>query len=659
MKQRLLIMMICLLITMGLSSQSKSIRQQINEAGTSSKYPNSPYVTIFDSINVKVEETGLCRVKEHRLLKVLTDKGAKDLTVYKYDYDPLSAYCKIESVRIYKVNGSIVDLDMTKVMDYAAPARMIYWGARQVMVEIGRLEIGDAIEITLSKKGFTYALLMQNSNDNEEQYIPPMRGHYYDFVPFYNTIPVNSKVYMLTIPRSKELQFKTFNGELSVSKIYTEKENKYTFSKQDIKPYQRQANMVAPNDVFTKLILTTSEKWEDKSKWFYKVNEDYGSFKSTKDIDAKVAEILKNATNEMDSISLLTHWAADEIRYSGLSIGKGEGYTLHTGEMDFIDRAGVCKDKAGMLITMLRAAGFESYAAMTMAGEYIEDMPADHFNHSVVAVKLRNGEMMMLDPTWVPFTRELWSSREQQQGYLIGTKEGSTLQYTPISSPDNHYLRIICNSKILDNGTLEVEFRLRADGQLDAAVRRLFSGSGDDDFYRKLELEFKKIAPNAIIDKLDYTNPNNYLKEAVSIFAKLTIPNYAFSNGSSIILNPITNSPAFKSAFMANSLNTGIETREHGFVIGCSQKIEITETMEFPDGFKLVNKEILKPNINVSSPSASFTGSVTNITKKIIANHVLTLNKRVYQAEEWTSVKEAVDKQKEILNTTIIIEKQK
>lgn len=50
--------------------------------------------------------------------------------------------------------------------------------------------------------------------------------------------------------------------------------------------------------------------------------------------------------------------------------------------------------------------------------------------------------MMPLDPTWVPFCRELWSSAEQQQNYLPGTPEGTDLCLTPISDPENHYVRI-------------------------------------------------------------------------------------------------------------------------------------------------------------------------------------------------------------------------
>ena len=95
-----------------------------------------------------------------------------------------------------------------------------------------------------------------------------------------------------------------------------------------------------------------------------------------------------------------------------------------------------------MLITMLRAAGFESYAAMTMAGSRIDYIPADQFNHSVTVVKLRNGNYKILDPTWVPFLRELWSSAEQQQNYLMGLPEGADLMETPISAPDNHFFRI-------------------------------------------------------------------------------------------------------------------------------------------------------------------------------------------------------------------------
>ena len=102
---------------------------------------------------------------------------------------------------------------------------------------------------------------------------------------------------------------------------------------------------------------------------------------------------------------------------------------------------------------------------MTMAGSRVESIPADHFNHCVAVVKLSNGTYMPLDPTWVPFCRELWSSAEQQQNYLPGVPEGSDLCITPVSAPENHYVRIKADNRLEADGTLRGTFTLTAEGQ--------------------------------------------------------------------------------------------------------------------------------------------------------------------------------------------------
>jgi len=259
------------------------------------------------------------------------------------------------------------------------------------MIELGRLEKGDAFEVFLFKKGFTYALLEADNDD--EKYIPPMRGHFYDIVPFWSSVPTLSKVYQVSIPNTKKVNYKVYNGKIKISKQNLGEKTLYDFSQKNIFPVNKEPDMVALSDVATKLLISTSPDWYTKSKWFYHVNEDYGSFESTPVIDKKVKEILKRAASENDSVSLLTYWVADEIRYFGLTMGKGEGYTLHKGSMTFKDRCGVCKDKAGMLVTMLRSAGFEAYACMTMAGSRIDYIAADQFNHSVTIVRLSDGKL--------------------------------------------------------------------------------------------------------------------------------------------------------------------------------------------------------------------------------------------------------------------------
>lgn len=217
---------------------------------------------------------------------------------------------------------------------------------------------------------------------------------------------------------------------------YEDGRKAYTFVSTDIMPTRREPNMVDLFDAAPKLMMSSTPRWQDKSLWFNKVNEDYGSFRAIPEAQKKVDELIQGKKTEMEKIAVLTHWVADNIRYSGISMGKGEGYTLHNLKMNYTDRCGVCKDIAGTLIAFLRMAGFEAYPAMTMAGSRVESIPADHFNHCVAVVKLSSGTYMPLDPTWVPFCRELWSSAEQQQNYLPGVPEGSDLCLTPVSAPE-------------------------------------------------------------------------------------------------------------------------------------------------------------------------------------------------------------------------------
>ncbi|MEZ5196664.1 MAG: DUF3857 and transglutaminase domain-containing protein [Bacteroidales bacterium] len=554
MTNRLTLLSLLILLNSVLFANPK-IKELISKAGDAAKYPGKSELILFDSTQVSVQESGLSYVNIHKLIKILNAKGAKENSIIKFGYDPLSAYVEIRKVVIYHKSGDFTELDMNAVMDYPAPARAIYWGAREKMIEVGRVEPGDAIEVFLFRKGFTYALLMDESED--DKYIPPMRGHYYDIVEFWSENPVIEKVYQVEIPKDKFLQYEVYKGEVRTSVVPKGDIIVYTFTKSDYSQPKREPGMVASSDEFTKLLMSTSPDWEAKSVWFYGVNEDYGSFESTPEIDKKVNEILQGAKNEMDSVSLLTHWVADNIRYSGISMGCGEGFTLHKGEMTFSDRCGVCKDKAGMLITMLRSAGFESYAAMTMAGSRIDYIPADQFNHSVTVVKLSDGEYHLLDPTWVPFVRELWSSAEQQQNYLMGVPEGADLMETPISPPENHFVKIRGTSTLNADGSLEGNFIVEAEGQSDASVRRMFTSNFINNWKRSLENELIQVHPQAEITAMKYGNPYKYMDQHLTISIDYKIPDYAIITNSEIIFTPVVVSNIFKRSMSHLYFKTG------------------------------------------------------------------------------------------------------
>ena len=185
-------------------------------------------VALLDSTSVSVQPTGQGSFAVCKVIKVHTPKGAIANRVIKYDYDPLTAHAEFKRVTIYHADGQIEEVDVKKTCDYAAPARAIYWGARQIMIEVGALSPGDVIDYEIAKKGFTYALLGAVPED-DSRFIPPMHGQFYDIVPFWSSEPTVRKVYKVSIPMDKEMQFQFYQGECASSMRYEDGWKAYTF----------------------------------------------------------------------------------------------------------------------------------------------------------------------------------------------------------------------------------------------------------------------------------------------------------------------------------------------------------------------------------------------------------------------------------------------
>ncbi len=282
----------------------------------------------------------------------------------------------------------------------------------------------------------------------------------------------------------------------------------------------------------------------------------------------------------------------------------------------------------------------------------LDRIPADQFNHSVTTVKLRSGEYMMLDPTWVPFTRENWSSREQQQNYLMGLPQGADLMETPISAPENHYFRISGTSTLQNDGTLAGEFTLTAEGQSDASVRGIFTRNYKADWQSSFERELVKISPRIEIVEMSYTDPYAYLLQPVQIKVKYRIPNYAIATKDEIIFTPVIAANLFGTRHSHTSFDTSIENRMYPFADGCSKLIELNETITLPANMSIKFKPESK---QTSGSGADFESSYTIDGNTLKFSQKVVLKKRIYQPEDWLSFRDAVKYQNEFASKPVIL----
>jgi transglutaminase-like putative cysteine protease len=636
------------------NATTQDLRTACERAGGATAFPGADAVVVFDRREVEVEPSGLSRTVQHTLRMALTAAGACDLAVELLPYDPMSADVQVLRCRVLTADGAVRDVDPKAVIDAPDPQNLIYWNSRHKCVPVGRLDPGDAVELVARRVGFTYALLVDGeAGPDESRFVPPMKGHFYDIVPFWSTWPVVEQSYRVTVPADKELQYQFYDGAAEVSSRLADGRRVVTVTMRGFKPLEKEPGMVALSDVAPKLILTTAADWKAKSVWFHDVQEKASCFAVTPELQALASRITAGLTTDEDKVAALNHWAAENIRYVGLHMGTGEGYTLHPAAMTLRDRGGVCKDKAGILVALLRAAGFESYPAMTMAGERIERIAADQFNHCVTVWRKPDKTTVLLDPTWIPGVREMWSSREQQQEVLMGLPEGADLLTTPVSPPEDHPLAVSVRSTLAADGTLSGTMRVTADGQSDAALRRLYRGRLRNEWPALDSAMLTSVDARAEVVRATRSDLDD-TRAPFAMEIGFHIPGYArVLDDGSLLLTPLAARHPVGQAAHADEVALALKPadRRYPVRIGCSKLLTLTERMTLPPGATVKGL----PDAVKLEGSGRLAASWKVSAGELVVEETLALSKRIFTPEEWPSLRGALEAFRTLSETPVLI----
>ena len=647
----------------------EELRAAVQAAGGAEGNGGADLVIVFRRTRVDVEGSGLGHIHDHELIKCLSEKGAAELARVRLNYDPSSNHVELRLARILRSTGSVEDVSPDLAIDLPQPQQAIYWGARMKLLPLPRLQPGDALELKTYMKGFLIAYLGEGGAKREAgggtgelsrsdaRFIPPMRGHFYDVVSFQDRYPMKLRHYKVQSPRDKPIRFEVYGQEVMSCVGFDEEHFVYRFWKQDIDAWKEEPHAVAASDLQPKVVLATVPDWPTKSRWFYQVNE--GQFEANEAIRARVAELTRRARDDEAKVAAIVHWAADNIRYSGISMGKGEGYTLHPGSMIYEDRSGVCKDKAAMAITMLRAAGFRAFPAMTMAGARVERVPADQFNHCVVALEEGDGGFRLLDPTWVVFSPELWSSAEGEQHYLIGTEKGEDLARTRSYDPASLELHIRSRASLDAQGNLKGVLEISGKGYTDQRLRReLVHYSTARDRQAWFQELVGNIGAAAVVEKVRVSYPRlRDLSQPIRYEIRYRVPGFAMVGKDRLFFSPPCSRHLITNPRLAPYLGTAeAEKRTQPLLFWAPRLRRVEESIELPPGFKVVR---LPEDRSLDGPAASLTTRVQVRGRHLEHCLRLVLESRQVPVEDYASFRELMQETEGLHKDLVVLERKR
>jgi transglutaminase-like putative cysteine protease len=623
-------------------SPPPTVFSRLEQAGDSKLYPDYGHIVVLDETINHVDELGVSSIDRYMLSKVLTAEGCRDLSVLRLGYEPQSSWVDLREVNLIR-EGKRIPVAVDALLDLPAPQSWIYWSDRIKLFQLPRLKVGDGIEVRTFRKGYSYALLRQaqpNGEPEDERFIPPMPGEYFDIVLFQGEVPIKERRYELHLPADKKLHSRVYNGTLYSSTSYDADIHVHAWWAFDLPAAQHEPHAPDASDYVTKVVMATVESWEAKSRWFFDVND--GQFESSPEIDQKVRQILVDAGvahgSDDEKAKVLLHWVAQNIRYSGQTMGKGEGFTLHPGTMIFEQRSGVCKDIAGMLITMLRAAGLPTYAAMTMAGSRIEDVPADQFNHCVVARK-SGDDWVMYDPTWVPYNNDIWSKLETEQHYLIGSPEGETLSRIPYSPPAESPLKVRHDARLARDGTLEGTLRLEGSGALDGRLRRLLTGTPRRRLAERFAALLSPISRGVEGVRVTH-HPVDDFSGDVWIEVRYRAPGFALAVDDGLeFTDPAMSVLLHEDYLFRAAAHDWSEEREADVFLYHTQLLDVEERIRLPGGFAAT---LLPEKEEVDETYVQFAGDVLAEGGELSVRVTAEVRRRQIPPEGYESFREAI-----------------
>jgi transglutaminase-like putative cysteine protease len=169
----------------------------------------------------------------------------------------------------------------------------------------------------------------------------------------------------------------------------------------------------------------------------------------------------------------------------------------------FDKKYGVCRDKAALLVSLLRLAGLNAYPVIVSVGTHKDaEVPDPFFNHAIAGVELEKGQIVLMDPT-DENTRELLPAYDRNQSYLVARPEGGTIRLSPIQPPEENMIRIKTAGTLNADGVVKAKSELLFQGVNDDAYRNAFSHMKPDDERRFIEQRLQQAVPGLRLKSLE------------------------------------------------------------------------------------------------------------------------------------------------------------
>jgi transglutaminase-like putative cysteine protease len=461
---------------------------------TVEKYPDADEALVYGYTQSRYNPDGSGVDVSEWYTKVLTEKGKRSNQTISRSYTLPYNTLRFELVELIKADGSVEAVDVeanSKVMtNNASMSANIYNpNDKLLVVSVPGVEVGDVVHCIVT----------------DENHRPRMADTWSNYIVFEEEYPIIKDVYEVYECADLPIRKFALKGEVgktvTYEKIDTDEGTLYRWTAENVPRFFPEPSMPDYWTCVQRLLISTIPDWQTVSRWYWNISEPH--FKQTAEMKQMAGELTNGLESDEEKIRAIFKFVSQEIRYMGISIEKdAPGYEPHDVNLTFANRHGVCRDKAALLVVMLREAGFESFPVLIHSGPKKDvEVPLPYFNHAITCVRTGEGQYMLMDST-DESTRQLLPAYLNNCSYLVADPDGEKLLTSAVEPADDNMLKIVTAASLDSDGNYQAKSSLSFEGINDNAYRGAFLRWKSEQIETYFQDILKRFLPGGKLDSL-------------------------------------------------------------------------------------------------------------------------------------------------------------
>jgi transglutaminase-like putative cysteine protease/tetratricopeptide (TPR) repeat protein len=431
--------------------------------------PPESAVVLLDRRVVRVHRNGLSRTFAQRVVQVVTDRGASENNEFAIHYTPGTEQVDVRQARVYRRDaaGVLTVLEATDRSDedLSEPWYGLYYDNRAEVVRFEGLRPGDVLEIQY--------LVDDVGSENQ------LADYFGDLQYVADTIPKRRWDYTLIAPKSRAIHTNQPVLPRLERAITEEKDDRiYHFAAKDVAKVDSEPAMPGLGESAPYLHVSTYATWAEVGAWYWRLVEE--QLIPDEEVRKTARGLVTRAMTDADRVRAIYDFVVASTRYVGLEFGI-HGFKPYKVSQVLSRRFGDCKDKASLMIALLREVGVDAELVLvrTRRGGRLDPQPASLaiFDHAIVYVP-------KLD-RYLDGTAEFAGFSElpdEDQGVMVlrvSPGGGGTLTETPIFPSTDSRVERRWNAVLAASGDATVEEQLSIRGQAAPNWRTHYQTAGE------------------------------------------------------------------------------------------------------------------------------------------------------------------------------------